>query len=172
MKSLQDYITEQLNEAVEPETTYEIKDGKNIYSGNAKKIVVTGQADYAEVYINKDSKVEVIDFTGCQCKTIRIDVIQCNKLKEIIGGSGDNMFCCIRKNVNLEKLELGSYQRFGDGKGGQVSYIDKNKNLTLSYDNLPKTVDAKHGLDIENVSGKHILRGNGVQNEEPLKDIK
>lgn len=172
MKTLQEYLTEHLNEAVEPETTFEIKDGKNMYSGNAKKIVVTGQADYAEVYIDKDSKVEVIDFAGCQCKTIRIDVIQCNKLKEIIGGSGDNMFCTIRKNVNLEKLELGSYQMFSDGKGGQMSYIDKNKKLTLSYDNLPKMVDAKHGLDIENLAGKHILRSNGVSKEEPLKDIK
>lgn len=172
MKSLQEYITEQLNEAVEPETTFEIKDGKNMYSGNAKKIIVTGQADYAEIYIDKDSKVEVIDFTGCQCKTIRIDVIQCNKLKEIIGGSGDNMFCTIRKNTNLEKLELGSYQMFSDGKGGQMSYIDKNKKLSLSYDNLPKMVDAKHGLDIENLAGKHILRSNGVSKEEPLKDIK
>lgn len=172
MKTLQEYLTEQLNEAVEPETTFEIKDGKNMYLGNAKKIVVTGQADYAEVYIDKDSKVEIIDFTGCQCKTIRIDVIQCNKLKEIIGGSGDNMFCTIRKNVNLEKLELGSYQMFSDGKGGQMSYIDKNKKLSLSYDNLPKMVDAKHGLDIENLAGKHILRGNGVSKEEPLKDIK
>lgn len=172
MKTLQDYITEQLNESIEQETTFEIKDGKNIYSGNAKKIIVTGQASNTEVYINKDSKVEVIDFTGCQCKTIRIDVNQCNKLKEIIGGSGDNMFCCIRKNTNLEKLELGGYQKFSDGKGGQMSYIDKNKNLTLSYDNLPKMVDAKHGLDIENLAGNHILRSNGVENEEPLKDIK
>ena len=172
MKSLQEYLTEYLNEAVEPEATFEIKDGKNMYSGNAKKIVVTGQADYAEVYINKDSKVEVIDFTGCQCKTIRIDVNQCNKLKEIIGGTGDNMFCSIRKNVNLEKLELGSYQMFSDGKGGQMSYIDKNKKLSLSYDNLPKMVDSKHGLDIENLDGKHVLRSNGVSNEEPLKDVK
>ena len=172
MKTLQEFIIEQLNEAVEPETTFEIRNGKNIYSGNAKKIIVTGQADYAEVYINKDAKVEVVDFTGCQCKTIRIDVIQCNKLKEIIGGSGDNLFCSIRKNANLEKLEFGSYQMFSDGKGGQMSYIDKNKKLTLTYDNLPKMVDAQHGLDIENVSGKHIMRSNGMTSKEPVKDIK
>jgi hypothetical protein len=91
---------------------------------------------------------------------------------EIIGGSGDNMFCSIRKNVNLEKLEFGGYQMFSDGKGGQMSYIDKNKKLTLTYDNLPKMVDAQHGLDIENVSGKHIMRSNGMTSKEPVKDIK
>ena len=172
MKTLQIHLTEALNEAVEPETIFEIKNGKNIYSGNAKKIIVTGQADYAEVYIDKDTKVEIIDFTECQCKTIRIDVIQCNKLVEIIGGSGDNMFCLIRKNSKLEKLEFGGYQMFSDGKGGQMSYIDKNKKLTLTYDNLPKMVDARHGLDIENVSGKHIMRSNGMTSKEPVKDIK
>lgn len=172
MKTLVEFITEQLNEAVEQETVFEIKNGKNIYSGDAKKIIVTGQADYAEVYIDRDATVEVIDLTGCQCKTIGIFVIQCNKLVEIIGGSGDNMFCVIRKNANLRKLELGSYQMFSDGKAGQVSDIDKNKKLTLTYDNLPKMVDARHGLDIENVSGKHIMRSNGMTSKEPLKDIK
>lgn len=174
MKTLQQFFKESLeiSEAVSAEVDFEIKDGKNIYSGNAKKILVVGQANYAEVYINKDSKVEVIDFTGCQCKTIRIDVIQCNKLREIIGGSGENMFCSIRKNTNLETLALGSYQQFGDAKGGQFSYIDKNKKLKLTYNDLPKMVDAKHGLDLEDVSGKHIMRSNGINKAEPLKDIR
>jgi len=172
MKSLHQYLDNALNEAVEEEVVFEVKNGKNIYEGNAKRVVVVGQADYAEVYIDKDPRVEVIDFTGCQCKTIRITVVQCNKLKEIIGGSGDNMFCTIRKNSNLEHVELGSYQMFSDGKGGQMSYIDKNKKLTMSYDNLPKMVDAEHGLDLENVSGKRIMRSNGDPKKEPLKSVK
>jgi len=174
LKSLQQFFKESLeiHEAVNAEVDFEIKDGKNFYSGNAKKILVVGQANYAEVYIDRDSKVEVIDFTGCQCKTIRIDVSQCNKLKEIVGGSGENMFCTIRKNANLETINLGSYQQFGDAKGGQVSYIDKNKKLKLTYNDLPKMVDARHGLNLENVSGKNIMRSNGVNKVEPLKDIK
>ena len=172
MKTLKDYIIENsINEAIQPEETIQIKDGKNFIDAKAKNVKLIGHVKYAEVYFENDSYVESIDFSGLKSQDLYFYVVQCNKLKSIIGGAGDRIHARIRKNVKLESLDISGYDSFGnDVDQGQVTYINTNKSLKLSDKDLPKLVTDKHGLNI--VNGVKYMRSNGLTGKNKLQENK
>lgn len=172
MKSLQEYLTESINEAIEPETTFEVKDGKNFFPANtkAKVVNVAGNGNTMEIYFNKNSYIETINLQGVQAEYLRVDVEQCNKLEEINGGSGKHIHVLIRKNSNLAKVDLSGYEEFCSHEGGQVTYIDKNKALKLELKDLPAMVADNHGLDIDN--GIRLSRGNDMTGKNKTSENK
>ena len=171
MQKLEDYLAESIVvEAVQAAETIEIKDGKNFIDNKTKAITLTGNVKYAQVYFSKNLAVETIDLTGLHADDLRLDVVGCNKLQTIIGGTGERIHVSIRKNVKLDKLNLSGYNAFGNQSDGvaQVTYIDSNKSLKLSDADLPKMVDDKHGVMIDN--GVHYSRSNGMTGKNKLSE--
>ena len=173
MKTLEDFIMESIiDEAkIQPEETVNVKEGKNFVDTKAKVIKLTGNVDYAEVYVQKDSYVESIDFSGIKAQDLYFCVEQCNKLKSIVGGEGERIQVRIRKNTRLESVDISKYNSFGnDAQPGQATYIDSNKILKLSDEDLPKLVTDKHGLEIN--AGVKYLRSNGMTGKNKLQENK
>jgi len=171
MQTLQDFIAESIVvEAAQATETIEIKDGKNFIDNKTKAITLVGNAKYAQIYFNKNLAVESIDLTGVHADDLRLDVVGCNKVQTITGGTGERIHVVIRKNAKLEKVSLSGYNSFGNQADGvsQVSYIDSNKSLKLTDADLPKMVDDKHGLVIDN--GVKHSRSNGKEGKNKLSE--
>lgn len=64
---------------IQPEETVNVKEGKNFVNTKAKVIKLTGDVKCAEVYAQKDSYVESIDFSGITAQDLYFCVEQCNK---------------------------------------------------------------------------------------------
>lgn len=167
MKTLFNYIAE----ARETTETIQIKEGKNFINSDAKYLIFSGNVKYAEVYVQKDSYVESIDFSGITAQDLYFCAEQCNKLKSIVGGEGERIQVRIRKNTRLESVDISKYNSFGnDAQPGQATYIDSNKILKLSDKDLPKMVTDKHGLEIN--AGVKYLRSNGMTGKNKLQENK
>lgn len=171
MKTLQQYLAESMViEASQAAETIEIKNGKNFIGNKTKAITLIGNVKYAEIYFDKNSAVESIDLTGVHADDLRLDVVGCNKLRTITGGTGERIHVVIRKNAKLEQLSLSGYNSFGNQADGvaQMSYIESNKLLKLTDADLPKMVDDKHGLGINN--GVNHSRSNGMTGNNKLSE--
>lgn len=171
MQTLQNFLSESLVvEATQAAETIEIKNGKNFIDNKTKAITLTGNVKYAEVYFDKNLAVESIDLTGVHADDLRLDVVGCNKVQTITGGTGERIHAVIRKNAKLEKVSLSGYNSFGNQADGvaQMTYIDSNKSLKLTDADLPKMVDDKHGLDINN--GVKHSRSNGMEGKNKLSE--
>lgn len=88
----------------------------------------------AGVIVNSDKLVE-LNLTNCDCVGGKLYVEQCKSIKKIVGGHGDGVQVYIKKNKNLEYLNLKEFKNCLD----PGSYVSKNKKL-LDTSMIPSEV--------------------------------
>lgn len=88
-----------------------------------------------------------------------IDISQCKSLQEIIGPkSQDKIYCSIRKNGKLSKLDLSGVKAFWTMDPGGTVWIENNKMLR-DYSKLPKEITCRVSLKNNSDNGPDSLKG-------------